>query len=592
MGLLFPSLPGAVVGILLAVLWTAKDVWLLLVVAMLGGVIGGLAVFAVLPPPSPDPKPLQDVCAAIGGTPLVRLDAAKLGFPSIKARAVYAKLEFQNPGGSVKDRVALKMVTEAERKGLITPGRTTLVEATSGNTGIGLAMVAASRGYKLIVAMPRLTSLEERYVLMRAFGAEVILSDPALKTQGFLDLAEEAAAELISLKGSGAAFLCRQFTNEDNPLAHYQSTGPEIFKALPTVGMLVAGVGTGGTLIGAGRYLKEAAAAARNGKVHVVAVEPTESRVLQGHKHRVHSLVGIGTGLQVPLVEALSPGQPFTADTSRGLIDEFASCSSGDGLDMGLKLAKTHGLLVGPSTGAAVLCALSLASADDCAANGAMDIVVIAPSSGVRYLQHPMYRAIREEAREMLGMDDKSAAIAAAAAKKKRVVDAEQERLEKTEDKKEEGAAEMADAALTGSSVRLRVSHEQILQVEEAVLTLARSMLPKPPESQPLLGLDDILIEYGASSMHAMQLLGRLRQIVEALGINASATAATTPAGDIGPAETGLVLGGLKMAMLKEALWSTARQLAHSVLKCDDAGVLLPYDNTLCGSVSVIYCGG
>jgi cysteine synthase A len=187
----------------------------------------------------------------------------------------------------LKDRVALKMIDEAERAGLIRPGHSVLVEATSGNTGIAVAMVGAARGYKVVVAMPRLQAMFSRYMLIRSFGGEVLLSDPESQSQGFLDLAEQYARE------NGEAFLLRQFTNPSNPAAHYETTGPELWAQMGgDVDAFFAGAGTGGTALGAGRFLKEAS----RGACRVVVVEPAESRVLQGAVHRVHSIVGIGTG--------------------------------------------------------------------------------------------------------------------------------------------------------------------------------------------------------------------------------------------------------------------------------------------------------
>ena len=196
------------------------------------------------------------------------------------------------------------MIDKAEKAGLITPGKTTLVEATSGNTGIAIAMVGAARGYRVVVAMPRVQAMCERYILIRSFGGEVLLSDPKLKSQGFLDLAETYAKE----HPDEHCYLLRQFTNKDNPEAHYESTGPEIWRQTGgRVDACVMGAGTGGTAVGVGRYLKEKS----KGSCAVMVVEPAESRVFQGSKHRVHSIVGIGTGLHVPLLEQLAPGAPF-----------------------------------------------------------------------------------------------------------------------------------------------------------------------------------------------------------------------------------------------------------------------------------------
>lgn len=270
----------------------------------------------------PPPKPTSTIDGAIGNTPIVQLSPSRLGFDDCHAN-IYAKLEFQNPGGSVKDRIAIAMIKKAERQGLITPGKTTLVEATSGNTGIAIAMVGAARGYKVVVAMPRLQAMLERYILIRSFGGVVLLSEPDLKSQGFLDLAETYAKEHSN------CYLMRQFTNDANPNAHYSSTGPEIWQQMNgKVDAVVMGAGTGGTAVGVGRYLKE-----QNVKCQIVVVEPSESRVMQGAVHRTHSIVGIGTGLHVPMLEQLDPGAPFTSGQGRGLIDEFVSTDTPDSLD-------------------------------------------------------------------------------------------------------------------------------------------------------------------------------------------------------------------------------------------------------------------
>jgi cysteine synthase A len=225
--------------------------------------------------PSHLSSPKLTVDQLVGKTPIVKISPSKLGVDDCQAE-VYVKLEFQNPGGSVKDRIAVAMIDKAEEQGLIKPGITTLVEATSGNTGIALAMVGAARGYKVVVAMPRLQSMLERYILIRSFGGVVLLSEPDLKSQGFLDLAEKYS------KDNKNCYLMRQFTNEANPKAHYDTTGPEIWKQMNgKVDAVVMGAGTGGTAVGVGKYLKEMDSICR-----IVVVEPTESRVMQGAIHR------------------------------------------------------------------------------------------------------------------------------------------------------------------------------------------------------------------------------------------------------------------------------------------------------------------
>ena len=250
------------------------------------------------PPPPPPPSPHANVTGCIGNTPIVLIDPRRLGVTDCHAH-IYAKLEFQNPGGSVKDRVAVAMIDQAEKQGLITPGITTLVEATSGNTGIALAMVGASRGYNVVVAMPRLQSMLERYILIRSFGGQVLLSEPELKSQGFLDLAANYA------QAHSNCYLTQQFTNPANPEAHFKTTGPELWHQMKgRVDAVVMGAGTGGTAVGIGNYLKQ-----HNPQCQICVVEPAESRVMQGSVHRIHSIVGIGTGLQVPMLEGLDPGE-------------------------------------------------------------------------------------------------------------------------------------------------------------------------------------------------------------------------------------------------------------------------------------------
>jgi cysteine synthase A len=226
--------------------------------------------------------PIADnVSCAVGHTPLVLLNRVSIG---CVARVV-AKLESKNPGGSVKDRIAVSMIEAAEDKGQITPGKTILIEATSGNTGVGLAMVAAAKGYKLILTMPRTPNMTERYMLCRAYGAEVHLSDPYQGAAGFVELAKEIADKTPD------SFLLSQFTNQSNPQAHQEGTGPEIWAATEgQVDALVCGAGTGGTVVGAGQYLKS-----MNPNLHLVCVEANESRVLQGAEVRpqAHGLLGI-----------------------------------------------------------------------------------------------------------------------------------------------------------------------------------------------------------------------------------------------------------------------------------------------------------
>lgn len=318
--------------------------------------------------------------AAIGNTPLIKLSklVPKGGAP------VWAKLEFCSPGGSVKDRIAWSMLEEAERRGEVAPGKTTIVEATSGNTGVSVAMACAAMGYRCVLTMPRALSMTERYMLCRAHGAQICLSDPETGAAGYVRLAEEIASSTPN------AYLLRQFENEANWLAHYEGTGPEIWEQTKgRVTHFVAGVGTAGTLVGCSRFLKR-----KRAGIRTLCVEALESRVVAGLdtiKPVSHGLVGISAGFYPPMLPRDDP-------SLYSLIDQFAAVSSSDGIEYAKKLAVTEGVLVGPSSGAAAKAALDLAATltpDDL-------VVVIFPSSGERYLQHPLFDRIREEAKKKL----------------------------------------------------------------------------------------------------------------------------------------------------------------------------------------------
>jgi cysteine synthase A len=483
---------------------------------------------------------LRDVTDVIGHTPLVQLDLARLGFPdSADGVRVLAKLEFQNPGGSVKDRIALQMIEAAEREGTIQPGVTTLVEATSGNTGIALAMVAAARGYRLIVTMSRLHAMTERYILIRAFGAEVALAEPELKAQGFIDLAEKIARETPN------AVLLSQFTNQHNPRAHYDTTGPEIYEQTSgAVDILVAGAGTGGTVVGTGRYLKE-----RNPAVHVVCVEPASSRVFQGAKHRAHSLVGIGTGLHVPMLEDLAPGQPHVEGEGRGLVDSFMGAQDGASLDMALRMAREQGLLVGPTSGAATICACELACRSE---NAGKTIVVMCASSAVRYIQHPMFKSLRDEASRVLsGVSEppsRTAPIVAPAP------------LLLTQDKAPSNQSAVVAAAPESEAVKVERATRAVLELVQRLINV--------PELKPL----DTLVDFGATSLTAMLILGQVRTVLEPI--------------------VGDKLRGMKLAMIKEALWGNVQELTLGLLGLDGACLPLPSSTTLQRDIVITFCGG
>ena len=298
----------------------------------------------------------------IGGTPLLELRriAKAEGLGSTR---LLAKLEAFNPGGSVKDRVARAMLDQAEAGGKLGPG-SVIIEPTSGNTGIGLAAVAAARGYRVIIVMPDSMSRERR-LLLRAFGAELVLTEGARGISGSIEKAEELAAQIPG------SFIPGQFTNPANPEAHFQSTGPEIWRDTDgQVDFFVAGVGTGGTLSGVGAYLKS-----QNPALRVVAVEPRDSAVLSGGRPGPHGLQGIGAGFV-----------PAVLDT--GLIDEVIPVRAEDAYAMGRRLGREEGVLAGISSGAALCAALELARRKE---NAGKTLVVLLPDGGDRYLSTPMF---------------------------------------------------------------------------------------------------------------------------------------------------------------------------------------------------------
>ena len=297
----------------------------------------------------------------IGGTPLLELCnlEKRLG---LRAK-VLAKLEYLNPAGSAKDRIGLAMINAAEREGKLRPG-SVIIEPTSGNTGIGLASVAAARGYRVIIVMPETMSVERR-ILMKAYGAELVLTEGAKGRTGAIEKAEELAA---SIPGS---FIPGQFVNPVNAEAHYQTTGPEIWRDTDgAVDVFVAGVGTGGTITGTGRYLKE-----QNPAVSVVAVEPKTSAVLSGGKAGPHGLQGIGAGFV-----------PAVLDT--GVYDEIIPVENEEAYAAGRLLGKCEGVVVGISSGAALHAAIELARREE---NAGKTIVVLLPDTGDRYLSTPLF---------------------------------------------------------------------------------------------------------------------------------------------------------------------------------------------------------
>ncbi len=299
----------------------------------------------------------------IGKTPLLELCQIEKSL-GLKARLL-VKLEYLNPAGSVKDRVALAMIEDAERRGLIRPG-SVIIEPTSGNTGIGLAAVAAARGYRVIIVMPETMSVERRQ-LMKAYGAELVLTEGSQGMKGAIAQAEKIAAETDN------SFLAGQFVNPANPGAHYAATGPEIYDDTDgQVDIFVAGVGTGGTITGVGRYLKE-----RKKTVRIVAVEPASSPFLSAGKAGPHAIQGIGAGF---LPQVLEPG----------IYDEIIPVTDEDAFAASRLIGKKEGVLTGISSGAAAFAAIELAKRPE---NAGKTIVALLPDTGDRYLSTPLFPA-------------------------------------------------------------------------------------------------------------------------------------------------------------------------------------------------------
>lgn len=297
----------------------------------------------------------------IGNTPLVKINVLTKDSGSVAN--VYAKVEAFNPSGSVKDRAALGMLSQAQKEGIVTD-KTVIVEPTSGNTGIGLAALGAAMGLRVILTMPDTMTLERR-TLLKAYGAELVLTDGALGMKGAISKANELAAEIEN------SFIPSQFENYSNAQMHYETTGPEIYKDLEgDVDVFVAGIGTGGTITGTGKYLKE-----KNPNVKIVAVEPSGSAILSGNKPGPHKIQGIGAGFV-----------PGILDTS--IYSEVIAVSNEEAFDTTRKLAKQEGILAGISSGAALHAALELAKRSEYAGK---NIVVILPDSGDRYLSSKLY---------------------------------------------------------------------------------------------------------------------------------------------------------------------------------------------------------
>lgn len=307
------------------------------------------------------PNIYTSVDQLIGGTPLLELTNIRKKY-GLKAR-ILAKLEYFNPAGSAKDRVALQMINDAEEAGVLKPGAT-IIEPTSGNTGIGLASIAAARGYRVIIVMPDSMSMERR-LLMKAYGAELVLTPGAQGMSGAIARAEELAMEIPG------SFIPSQFTNPSNPKAHLLTTGPEIWADTQgCVDIFVAGVGTGGTITGVGKFLK-----GKNPMVKVVAVEPASSPLLSQGRSGPHGLQGIGANFV-----------PEVLDT--GIYDEIIPIENEAAFATGKEMGRTEGVLVGISSGAALSAAIQLAQRPE---NEGKTIVALLPDTGERYLSSPMF---------------------------------------------------------------------------------------------------------------------------------------------------------------------------------------------------------
>ncbi len=304
----------------------------------------------------------KNVTELIGNTPIVEISRYSQS-KGVEGAKLFAKLEYLNPAGSVKDRISLAMIEDAEAKGLLKPGAT-IIEPTSGNTGIGLAMVAAAKGYKAILTLPDTMSVERRK-LLAAYGAELVLTEGAKGMKGAIEKANELNE---SIEGS---IILGQFDNPANPAKHKATTGPEIWEQTDgNVDIFVAGVGTGGTISGVGEYLKE-----KNPNIKIVAVEPASSAILSGNPAGAHKIQGIGAGFV-----------PKTLNTD--IYDEIITVENEDAFAEGREFARTEAILVGISSGAALKAGVELASRPE---NAGKNIVVLLPDSGDRYLSTPLF---------------------------------------------------------------------------------------------------------------------------------------------------------------------------------------------------------
>lgn len=301
----------------------------------------------------------DDISKLIGNTPIVKINNI-----NETNNSVYGKLEFFNPTSSIKDRIAVNMIDDAEKKGILRPG-SVIIEPTSGNTGLGLVMVAAARGYKLIITMPETMSIE-RQKLMRQLGAELALTDGTKGMKGAVEMAEKLHSDIPG------SFMPQQFNNSSNPEIHYKTTGPEIWNDLDgKVDYFVAGVGTGGTITGAGKFLKE-----KNPSIKIIAIEPASSPVISGGQPGKHAIQGIGAGF-IPNV------------LNTKIIDEIITISDDEAIQTAKLLAKKEGILAGISAGAAMRAALEIAQRDSVQSK---NILVIIPDTGERYISTDLFK--------------------------------------------------------------------------------------------------------------------------------------------------------------------------------------------------------